>query len=186
VKYTDVIERVKPGKVGTAELVHDEPSKIERMMGALHGMPLHREKYARLLVNGSIMMTDAEFERATNADFVREACGHVLIAGLGIGLILDPIMEQSESVTVIEKNKDVIDLVGPYFPQVKVIHADIYEWNPPKDARYDTIYFDIWGHFNADTSKDAAKLSRKFKKYLVEDGWMKSWCVIANRARGRR
>lgn len=185
-QYTDVIERIPPAIIGSAQICHDEPSKIERMRAAMHGMPLDRQKYARLLINGSVMMTDAEFERRTNAEFMREAHGDVLIAGLGLGLILDPVVKRCDSVTVVEINPDVIALVAPQFQNVSVIHGDILKWSPAKEAKYDTIYFDIWPYFNEDTNRQAGSLHRRFRKYLNDGGWMKSWCTIATRCSPRR
>lgn len=182
--YTNVLERIPPTKIGNVEVLHDEPDKWTRMMAGMRGMGLYREKYVRLLVNGSIMMTDAEFERMTNVQVMQEAHGHCLIGGLGIGLILDPLIERCDSVTVIEINSDVIAAVGPYYPKARIIHADVNTWKP--DQKFDTIYFDIWPHFNGDTSADAAKLQRRYRKFLNDGGWMRSWCMIAMRASGRR
>ena len=67
--YTDVCSVLKPAKRGSAEIRIDTPSGFERLSGALHGQPLDREKYAQLLINGRVMMTDAEFERRTNIEF---------------------------------------------------------------------------------------------------------------------
>jgi hypothetical protein len=66
--------------------------------------------YACLRVNGRLMMSDTRMEHYTNYKVVREARGNVLIAGLGLGMILHPILAKKEvlSVTVIEKYADVI------------------------------------------------------------------------------
>ncbi len=184
--FTDVIARVPPGKVGIAELVHEEPDFLERVRSAMHGMALNRSKYARLLVNGSVMMTDAEFDRISNLEFIREAHGDVLIAGLGMGLVLDPLIKRCDSITVIEKHADVIELIAGHFPKVKVIHSDIWQWKPPEESSWDTIYFDIWANFNGDMAREGATLKRRFKKYLREDGWIGAWSQIANRLHGRR
>lgn len=132
--YSDVLNLVKPRIIGTAEIVHDEPSKFARLQGALHGMPLDREVYCRLLVNGQLWMTDADFERRTNIGFLSRAKGDVLIAGLGIGLILG-VAPHCDSVTVVEKSADVIALVAPSYPLVRVVQGDIYKWNPPQMSK---------------------------------------------------
>lgn len=181
--YTDVVSIVSSGEHGAAKIVHDIPDKFERMMAGLRGMPLNRDVYVRLIVNGQVLMTDAEFERASNRKLLEHASGHALIAGLGIGLILHPLLKLCSSVTVIEKEADVIALVAPRFPEVRVVHADIWEWKPPSMMRYGTIYFDIWPHFNSDITKQATKLRRQFRSYLREGGWMGSWPVEAQRLR---
>jgi hypothetical protein len=78
--------------------------------------------------------------------------GHVLIGGLGLGMAAEMILLQPQvtSVTVIELEKDIIDLVKPQVdPRIEVVHADLYEylhaWKPTaRIARYDSAYFDIW------------------------------------------
>ena len=162
--YTNVLERITESKHGVAEIRHDTPSPIDRMRGAMSGQPLGRPKYARLLIGGRVYMTDAEFERRTNRDFMTRAHGDVLIAGLGIGLILDPLFEKCTSVTVIEKYPDVISLVAKHFPRATVIHADIFEWNPPAGSSWDTIYFDIWPGIGDQEVADGKKLERRFKR----------------------
>lgn len=180
-RYSDVLTLVPPAKRGIAEIVHDTPSQMDRLQGALHGQPLTRERYCRLLLNGSPMMTDAEFERKTNMTPILTANGDALIAGLGIGLILEPFLTNCQSVTVIEKEQDVIDLVAPSFPKAAVIHADIFEWLPAKGVKFDTIYFDIWPDVCADDLEDDKLLRKRFRKYLVKGGYIESWTRIANK-----
>lgn len=182
--YTNVIAKIPPGTLGVAELIHDTPSPLDRLRGAMHGQPLTRSKYARLIIRGECYMTDAEFERETNAEFLEHASGDVLIAGLGIGLILDPVLEHCSSVTVVEKEPDVVALIGPHFTKCNIICADIFEWEPPKGTKYHAIYFDIWPDICGDDSDEAARLHKKFRKYLNKGGWMRSWTTIAQRALG--
>ncbi len=177
--YTDVLAKIPPSTHGSAQIVHDTPGFMDRMNGALNGQPLNRDKYARLLIGNRLYMTDAEFERKTNAEFMREAHGDVLIAGLGIGLILDPLFARCKSVTVIEKNADVIALIAPHYPQATVIHGDILSWEPPAGSSWDTIYFDIWPGISSSDVAEGRKLERRFKKYLREDGYMQSWSRVA-------
>lgn len=179
--YTDVIATVPPAERGRAKIVHDTPSAMDRLQGSLHGQPLTRDKYCRLFVGSSVMMTDAEFERRTNISPICEARGHALIAGLGIGLILKPFIEKCESVTVIEKEDDVIALVAPYFPSVTVIHADIFEWLPDRGMKFDTIYFDIWADVCPDDLEADKLLRKRFRKYRAKGAYVESWTRIANR-----
>ncbi len=93
-------------------------------------------------------MTDFLYERLTCVEVVERAHGDMLIAGLGLGMILHPILSNPEvnSLTVIEKYPDVIDLISPTLPRdprVRVITDDIFTWGPPSNARYDVIWFDI-------------------------------------------
>lgn len=183
-KYTDCVALMEPAELGSAKVTVDEPSDVERLRGTLHGMPLNRERYVRLTVGGETVMTDAEFERWTNAHFVENASGDCLIAGLGIGLILEPALKQCDAVTVVEINPDVIALVAPKFPKVNVVQADIRTYKPTR--LYDTIYLDIWSIFNEDTSREAGVLKRRLKKHLITGGWIGDWSTEAMKFRRRR
>jgi spermidine synthase len=177
--YTDVINLIPESSTGCAEIRHDTPTQFERMRAALHGQPLYRDKYCRLLVRGQIMMTDAEFERKTNIEPIIRKGNSALIAGLGIGLILHPIICNFKNVTVVEKELDVIKLVAHHFPSVSIVHDDIFSWAPPKGSKFDLIYFDIWGDISSDDLVQSKELHRKFRKYLSKVGYMESWCRVA-------
>ena len=136
------------------------------------------------------MMSDTSMEHSTNWDVVHEARGHVLIAGLGLGMILHPILAKKEvlSVTVIEKYADVISLVGPSVKHDKltIIEGDIYEWKPAKGTKYETIYFDIWAEQSTDCLEDMRKLHFRFRPYKIKEGWMNSWRRDELKAQKRR
>ena len=136
--------------------------------------------YVRLHVNNQLMMSDTAMERKTNRYFVQNATGRVLIAGLGVGLIIQAIIDK-ESVTevvVIEKYQDVIDLVEPIYkhPKLKVICADIFEYDIPKEEKFDTIYFDIWADISIDNLEQMKVLHAKYRKNKrSNDTWVDSW-----------
>lgn len=158
---------------------------ISFMRSAMSGMTLHDGKFVRLSVNGVLMMTDTQMEKNSNRTFCRMANGHVFIAGLGIGLILKNILHKLNSgeitkITVIEKYADVIYLVQPYFshPNIEIINADIFDYQPPKGVKYDTIYFDIWPEICTDNLKEISTLHNKYKFRLNRSNpiaWMNSW-----------
>jgi spermidine synthase len=147
--------------------------------------------YTRLVIDGQIMMTDTGMECYSNREFVKEARGKVLVAGLGIGLILYNILDKAEvtEIVVIEKYSDLIDIVAPEIknhPKIKIIHADIDEWNPEKKEMFDTIYFDIWADISTDNLPHIAALEKRFKKHLNKGGWMNSWMKQYLKRRERR
>src|SRR5690349_4219937 len=61
------------------------------------------------------MMSDTLYERQTNQIFLDSAKGDVLILGLGIGLIVYPIMNKANvtSIKIVELHQEVIDLILP-------------------------------------------------------------------------
>lgn len=97
-----------------------------------------------------------------------------------MGMILHPILDKENvrTVTVIEKEPDVIALIQPSLPSPKlaIIQADIFLWKPPKGAKYDMIYFDIWPDMCADNMPEIAKLHQRFKFYKAPGAFMDSWC----------
>lgn len=91
------------------------------------------------------VMSNREVEKRHNVEIIKEARGDVLIAGLGIGLIILPIMNKPEvrSVEVVELQQEIIDLIVPMLPlneKVKVIQGNIIHYIP--NHKYDCIYID--------------------------------------------
>ena len=130
-----------------------------------------------------VVMSDFHYERATCVEVVERAHGDVLVAGLGLGMILHPILgkESVRSVTVIEKYQDVVDLVLPTLPaseKLTVLLDDIYTWKPPQAHSYDVIWFDIWPDIEVNRLSEMARLHRRFWRYLNRTNpecWMESW-----------
>lgn len=132
-------------------------------------------KYVRLLdtdnrLDGCVM-SDTPMEKRTNTNFVDNAHGDVLIAGLGIGLILLPVQEKEEvrSITILEKNKEVIDLVASQLElndKVTITHSDVFTHEFKRGTKFDTIYFDIWNYVNSDVYKEMQLLKKRYRKHL--------------------
>jgi spermidine synthase len=139
--------------------------------------------YCRLYVGQTLMMTDTQMEKRSNTGVVLQARGDVLIAGLGLGMILVPILAKLEvkSVTVIEKFKHVVKLVEPQLQQLpgikklKIVQANVFEWQPPKGQKWDVIYFDIWPSISEDNLPEMARLHQKYKSRKKPGAWMNSW-----------
>jgi hypothetical protein len=179
-------------KISRFEL-SDYEARFENIMNrADYLFKLQAGTYCRLHVEGELMMSDTPMERKSNLNFIENANGRVLIAGLGLGMIILNILDKEEvtEVVVIEKYKDVIDLVEPKFthPKLKVICSDIFFWKPAKGEKFDTIYFDIWGDVSQGNLEEMTELHNKFKSKLNRvnpksfmDSWMKSYLKRAVR-----
>jgi spermidine synthase len=190
------------GQVGSARIEHYEIT--EKMAGLNNAIAAGKGRrfetvdpgrHVRLMIGESLVMSDTQMERWTNGTVVKEAKGDVLIAGLGLGLVVVPILAKPEvrSVLVIEKNPDVISLVTPALCEqrggrkLKVVQADIFEWQPEKGRTWDTIYFDIWTSPNTDDLEEQARLHRRFGRRKSPGGWMASWwhdLLLDQRRRG--
>lgn len=181
------MHRVVPaGEYGLAKILHDQPDAFQKLRAAMKGQAIGDGIYTRLVVDGSLWMTDTEFEWRTNLEAVSNLHGDVLIAGLGIGFIVQPLLKRSDvtSVTVIEKSADVIALVAPHLQGATVIEADIHTWEPPRKS-FDSIYFDIWANIpNEDNREEIKGLKRRYRTALRPGGWMAAWCE--DRASRRR
>lgn len=166
--YLKMHEILKPCKCGSAEVDIMEWTKDNIPIRAvIAGIPVG--KYARLCINSNVVMSETPMEHRTNMTFVRDAHGDVLIGGLGIGMILLAIQDKDSvhSITVVEKNQDVIDAVYPQLPvnqKVSLICDDVYTWKP--DKKYDCIYMDIWNFVNSDVYEEMKTLKRKYGHFL--------------------
>jgi len=190
---TKLARRLRPAQQGTAKIDRITVSKFDVLHSLIHGMPVREGTYARLLINGSIVMSDTQMEHRTNSAFLFHAHGHILLAGLGLGLVLQGLedrMDRIQSITVVEINQDVIDLVAKHYKhsKIKVVQGDITTWTPPAGMKYDVIYFDIWPSISEDNLKLMAQLGRRFAKYKNRTNpaaWMESWSRPEMRANAR-
>jgi predicted membrane-bound spermidine synthase len=146
---------------------------------------VRKGSYAQLFVNQELMMSDTPMERRTNSGLLWRAKGHVFIAGLGVGMVVPPLVANPEvtRVTIVEKYDDVIALVeaplraflGEQAAKLEVIHSDIFDFKAPKDQKYDTIYFDIWPDIDISNLEEMTLLHRRFARRKAPEGWMHSW-----------
>jgi len=188
IAFPSIPEVLPEGECGIAKVEHYEVSCSDSMFTSIRTMQhpgafVSEGKYAKLMVGHRLMMSDTSMERRSNYEVVRQARGNVLIAGLGLGMIVHPILRKPEvtSVEVIEKYQDVIDLVAPEIQKweggekFSTIHADVLDWKPTKGRKWDTIYFDIWTDICTDNLDEISTLHRRFARRKPSDGWMGSW-----------
>jgi spermidine synthase len=184
-KMCDIIPE---GQSGNVKVKHFEVSRTESQFTALRAIGgrdsfVSPGTYVHLYVGRHLMMSDTRMEKDSNKEVVCRAHGDVFIAGLGIGLILAPILANPEvtSVTVVEKYHEVVELVEPAIrklpggEKLKVIEADILEWTPPKGQKWDVIYFDIWPDICTDNLEEMTTLHRRFARRKNPGGWIESW-----------
>jgi len=133
--------------------------------------------YPAILENGRIWMTITPNEIETMKLAVEKASGNVLTFGLGLGYYAYMVSEKEEvsTVTVVEKNEDVIHIFTKYImPQfknahkIKIIQYDAYAYadknfvagNNTADGRFDLVFTDLWHDVS-----DGALLYLKMKEY---------------------
>jgi hypothetical protein len=189
-QFQKVKKFIKEGESENFKIEHFELSeefvRRERFRGALAGGAAYQEvydlvagEYVRLIDkrSNSIVMSDTPMELNTNREFIENAKGDILIGGLGMGLIVMSIQNKKEvkSITIVEKEKEVIDLMKdfPFNKKVKIIEADIFTYTP--EQTFDYLYFDIWYTISADNYEEMKTLNKRYKKFKKVDGVMDSW-----------
>ena len=124
------------------------------------------------------IMDNSENEAAQANAFLSAATGDVLLAGLGIGMVLQPLIDNRNvtGITIIEKYQEVIDLVSPHIPSSKlinIINDDIYTWSP--DKNYDVAWFDSYIYPQDGNEPLGNYLAAMAKKYRTVVGSAYFW-----------
>lgn len=180
-----IIEQVTvpEGKCGDWTIERFEITKHAAMIGSIRAMQDGRGvvkpgfytalKHARR----GIIMSDTLDEMRDHYSAVLNAKEHVLLNGLGIGMVLNAILKRDavKMVTVIEKESDVISLAGPHYQRdnrVEIICGDAFTYQPPKGLRYGAVWHDIWDNLCGDNLPEMTKLKRKYGR---RTDWQGCW-----------
>lgn len=137
--------------------------------------------YTRLTRHNNVIMSDTQAEIQDHREpAIHAHNGRVLVNGLGIGVVLQAVLEEPtvEHLIVIEKSRDVIKLVADHWQKrygnrLTVVHADAFDWKPPKNTRYCVVWHDIWDSITADNLPEMHRLHRKYGRRC---DWQGSWC----------
>ena len=192
------IEKIYPSMVGLLKEEETKNFKLEHfdvteddvkrclLMDSIHGrreyMGFKAGTYVKLIrknkMFNNIVMSDTAMEKYSNMEIYYEAHGDVLIAGLGIGMILLGLQnnEKVTSITVIEKEQEILKIIKDQLPlngKVTIIHGDIFSYVP--DKKFNIIYFDIWDNVCGDNWDEIKSLQNKFRSKLKKGGHMFSW-----------
>lgn len=191
--FTDTAQYLPELTGNGIEIKHFQMSKFEVIRACMQGGWMNsglRENhtYTKLYLNGNLWMSDTPMEKRSNNEFIRHANGNVLIFGLGIGLIIYPLLndENIKSITVIEKNKELIDLLLPILKSydtnnvLQIIEGDAFEYHSQiaKETKFDTIYFDIWVDICTDNYESIKKVEKPYRKFLNRENpncFFNSW-----------
>lgn len=183
---------VPDGKSGDWEIktqIVGEPDPLTKARAALreYGRIVPAGTYKILYRNHNVIMSNTPDEISDFMHFIYRAKGKVLINGLGLGVVVQALIDKPEvqEIIVIEKSEDVIKLVAPTYssnPKVTIIHADAFEYQPPKGVMYDAVWHDIWDDICADNTEGMSKLHRKYgKKTKYQDSWCRDLCLRMKR-----
>lgn len=134
-------------------------------------------QYTQLVCKGrGLIMSDTPAERYDHAPFVRRATGDVLISGLGIGMCVGAVLRKPDvrSVTVLEIEQDVIDLVAAHYrdERLSVICTDARQYVPPKGKKFGAVWHDIWDNICGGNLSEMHTLNRR---YARRADWKGCW-----------
>ncbi len=144
----------------------------------------HRFKFPNILENGTVWMSITPNEIYTMKKPISEASGKVLTLGCGMGYFayMAALKDDVESVTIVEREQDVIDLftnfILPQFScknKINIVHADAFDYMEElADGEYDYCFADIWrGNNDTVPYLKMKKLCSRFHKttvsYWIED-----------------
>lgn len=183
---------ISGGGGGYAEVYDLEPGHYVRLVRSTSGTRATSTTGTRSDWTDTIVMSTTPMELRTNRVAVERAHGKVLIGGLGLGVVARAVasLRQVESVTVIERAQEVIDLVGPSLPlNIEIVPGDVATWTPPAGTRYDFVYLDIWDDIpNGDDWEEIKRLRRRFRRWSPGKDSVLCWREDAARrdARGSR
>ena len=189
-ELTYVPVNVPDGKSGPWEVYTFEVSKEAADFGMIRaafstsdrGRYVPAGSYKGLKRSGMVVMSNTPNEIRDSHPFLKNAKGSVLINGLGLGIVLDLILNKVNEdnkpavtkVIVVELSEDVINLVGPTFssdPRVTIVHHDALTYKPT--GHFDAVWNDIWDDITSDNLMTMKTLTRKYGR---KSDWIGSWC----------
>lgn len=136
-------------------------------------------RYPTVLENNREWMLITPNEIETMEKPINEATGNVLTYGLGLGYYayMISMKEDVKTVTIVEKDKEIIKLFNKYIlPQfkykdkIKIINMDAFEYFK-KDIYYDFVFVDIW-HDPSDGIDLYLKFKSLEKKNIKYSYWI--------------
>lgn len=164
-----------PWKIERFE-VSERDAEFSRLRAGIKGqrrLYVPAGTYTRLVRDGQVWMSDTPAEVDDLYDIIDNARGHVLVNGLGLGIVLHHILplDRVDAVTVIEIDADVISLVGDHYvamgaalgKKVEIIHDDATTWKPKRGTRYGYVWHDIWPSINADHLPEMNALLKRYR-----------------------
>lgn len=117
------------------------------------GYFVDRFDYLNLLENNQVWMNITPFEINTMKKSIDKAKGKVLTFGLGLGYFAYMVSnkEEVESITIVEKDKNIIyfifkNIISKFKNKnkIKIINDDIYNYSPEKLKEYNFIFVDTY------------------------------------------
>jgi len=146
------------------------------------GRPVPDGWYTRLAKRGTgLFMTDTPAELNDARELFQCAFGHVLITGLGLGMIPKALLPLADfpidKITIVELEPDVIKLVAGTLtdPRIEVVQGNAFDWTPPKGVRFDWAWHDIWPLIDDEARAEWAILRKHYAPFMDQDDAQLCW-----------
>lgn len=137
-------------KVGSAEIRRSKIKGLYLMEGVAGYDFYCSDKpitVTSLYINGEEVMVDDPLQMKGMEKLAEHSEGNTLVGGLGLGLVVHELAKNPKvkKIVVVEKNKDVIDLIKPFLPNDKVTieQGDVLDEKWYRKCP-DTVILDIW------------------------------------------
>lgn len=117
--------------------------------------------------------------------------GDVLVFGLGVGTSILPLLENTDikSITVVEKQQEIIDLVSEIIKsqdisnKLEIIQADAYNFYETHSTKYNYVFIDIFSDLKS-FNENSKNLSDNYQSLLKKGGsvifWQDKFLEITN------
>ncbi|HEY4062320.1 MAG TPA: hypothetical protein VGM30_10490 [Puia sp.] len=143
----------------------------------------HKKEYLRKgYPSGYPVMSNTPAEIIDHMPFIEKAHGRVLIFGLGLGMIVQALIDKREveHITVVEIASEVIQLSGSYYQnlssKVQVFQGDAFSCVPTPN--FDAVWFDIWDLIDDHNLKQMRLLKKRWKEYVpIRMCWAEKECM---------
>lgn len=162
--------------------ITDEEAKTFNMRQIFSGTyrPVDPGTYTKLTHKShGLVMSDTPAEVRDHWEIIHRATGHVLINGLGLGMVLQACLEKPEvtHLTVVEISEDLIDSVGFFYKlkyngRLTIVHADALDYRPEKGKRFNSVWHDIWNEIGTENWPQYNLLHRRYGR---RTDWQGSW-----------
>lgn len=147
--------------------VTPEGASRHNFMCILRGVPERAVvpgEYYRLMRGRQIVMSNTPAEMLDAEPFMKAAKGHVIITGLGLGIVPEIIAKKRSvlSITIVELSRDVIALTGPQIrsKKVRIVNGNAFDYVPDRD--YDVAWHDIWDSISSDNLGAMRSIEKSF------------------------
>lgn len=136
------------------------------------------DRFTVLTEDDQVWMVDTEAEQADIYPMLAAAeamkARTVLVHGLGLGMVLPPLMEMDhvEHVDVVEISDDVCDLVAPHYDdeRIRIHHGDAFTYPWWHHSKWDIVWHDIWLG-----TPDPDEVERLYARFKDRCQWQGHW-----------